>query len=165
MRLDLTAEPTLEEKTIPDGNRLAGWAALVGGLAVSAPVRRPSCVSEYGGGARAVPVVRYAGVHVSGLRHRHGCAAGCAGGLLPGAGLGRELDQGSQQRRRAGGAPVEALDDERQLVPLLSKTSFCDWRLGQGRALARGTRNTLWPSRGVATSQARGADLRQKLPR
>ena len=68
-------------------------------------------------GARTVPVVRYPGVHLSGLRHQHRCAAGCVGGVLPGARFGREPDQGSQQRRRSGGAPVEALDHERQLVP------------------------------------------------
>jgi hypothetical protein len=53
MRLDLKPEPTFQEKTIPDGNRLAGWAALVRGLALSAPVRRPSCISEqHVGGSR-----------------------------------------------------------------------------------------------------------------
>ena len=50
-------EPALirifQEKAIPDGTRLAGWAALVHALAVSGPVRRPSCVSEqYVSGSR-----------------------------------------------------------------------------------------------------------------
>ena len=34
------------DNTIPDGSRLAGWAALVHALAIAAPVRRSSCVSE-----------------------------------------------------------------------------------------------------------------------
>jgi len=35
-----------QEKTVPNGTRLAGWAALVHALAIPGPVRRPSCVSE-----------------------------------------------------------------------------------------------------------------------
>jgi hypothetical protein len=35
-----------QEKTIANGTRLAGWAALVHALAIPGPVRRPSCVSE-----------------------------------------------------------------------------------------------------------------------
>jgi hypothetical protein len=35
-----------QEKTVPDGTKLAGWAALVHALAIQAPVRRPSCISE-----------------------------------------------------------------------------------------------------------------------
>src|ERR1035438_4215599 len=35
------------EKTVPDGARLAGWAALVHALLLAVPVRRPSCVSEH----------------------------------------------------------------------------------------------------------------------
>jgi hypothetical protein len=35
-----------QEKTVPDGGRLAGWAALVHELAIPAPIRRPSCISE-----------------------------------------------------------------------------------------------------------------------
>jgi hypothetical protein len=46
MKLDLGAPSFFQEKRVPDGGRLAGWAALVHGLAISAPVRRPSCVSE-----------------------------------------------------------------------------------------------------------------------
>ena len=35
-----------QEKTVPTGARLAGWAALVQAFAIRGPVRRPSCVSE-----------------------------------------------------------------------------------------------------------------------
>jgi len=35
-----------QEKSVPHGTRLAGWAALVHALAILGPVRRPSCVSE-----------------------------------------------------------------------------------------------------------------------
>jgi hypothetical protein len=35
-----------QEKTIPDGGRLAGWSWFVETFGVRAPVRRPSCVSE-----------------------------------------------------------------------------------------------------------------------
>ncbi len=35
-----------QEKTVPSETRLAGWAALVQAFAISAPLRRPSCVSE-----------------------------------------------------------------------------------------------------------------------
>ena len=35
-----------QEKIVPDGTRLVGWAALVHALALRGPVRRPSCVSE-----------------------------------------------------------------------------------------------------------------------
>ena len=46
MRLAPTPFAVFQEKTIPDGTRLAGWAALVQALALPGPVRRPSCVSE-----------------------------------------------------------------------------------------------------------------------
>jgi hypothetical protein len=46
MKLDLGAPAIFQEKSVPDGSQLAGWAALVQALAISAPVRRPSCVSE-----------------------------------------------------------------------------------------------------------------------
>ncbi len=46
MRLEPAPIPIFQEKTIPDGARLAGWAALVHGLATPGPVRWPSCVSE-----------------------------------------------------------------------------------------------------------------------
>ncbi|MDP8979256.1 MAG: Fic family protein [Acidobacteriota bacterium] len=42
-----------QEKTVPAGAKLAGWAALAHALAIAAPVRRPSCVSgQYVGGSR-----------------------------------------------------------------------------------------------------------------
>src|SRR5271157_3635663 len=46
MKLDLAPIMVFQEKTIPNGTRLAGWAALVHALAIPGPVRRPSCVSE-----------------------------------------------------------------------------------------------------------------------
>ena len=46
MRLELTPTTVFQERTVPDGNRLAGWAALVHELSIAAPVRQPSCVSE-----------------------------------------------------------------------------------------------------------------------
>ena len=46
MRLEAAPIAVFQEKTVPDGTRLAGWAALVQALALQAPVRRPSCVSE-----------------------------------------------------------------------------------------------------------------------
>ncbi len=46
MRVELESVAIFQEKTVPRGARLAGWAALVHALAISAPVRRPSCVSE-----------------------------------------------------------------------------------------------------------------------
>jgi len=53
MKLEAVSQPIFQEKTVPDGGRLAGWAALVQGLAISAPVRRPYCVSEqYVSGSR-----------------------------------------------------------------------------------------------------------------
>ncbi len=46
MKLDLASIAIFQEKTVPEGARLAGWAALFHALAISAPIRRPSCVSE-----------------------------------------------------------------------------------------------------------------------
>jgi Fic/DOC family len=46
MRLETAHLLHFQETIVPDGSRLAGWAALVHALAVNAPVRRPSCVSE-----------------------------------------------------------------------------------------------------------------------
>jgi hypothetical protein len=44
---------TFQERTVPSGTRLAGWAALVRMFGVAAPVRRPACVSEqYVSGSR-----------------------------------------------------------------------------------------------------------------
>jgi hypothetical protein len=46
----MTLEPTpitiFQDKIVPSGTRLVGWAALIHALALPAPVRRPSCVSE-----------------------------------------------------------------------------------------------------------------------
>ena len=46
MKLQLAPAAAFQEKTVPNGARLAGWAALVHALAIPRPVRRPSCVSE-----------------------------------------------------------------------------------------------------------------------
>jgi hypothetical protein len=46
MRLESTPTATFQDNIIPNGTRLAGWAALVQALAIPAPVRRPSSVSE-----------------------------------------------------------------------------------------------------------------------
>lgn len=46
MRLNLNDARAFQENTVPDNAKLAGWAALVHALAIAAPVRRPSCVSE-----------------------------------------------------------------------------------------------------------------------
>jgi hypothetical protein len=53
MKLEAATMPVFQERSVPDGARLAGWAALVHGLRIAAPVRRPSCVSEqYVSGSR-----------------------------------------------------------------------------------------------------------------
>ena len=53
MRLEAAPMPIFQERSVPDGARLAGWAALVHGLRIAAPVRRPNCVSEqYVSGSR-----------------------------------------------------------------------------------------------------------------
>jgi hypothetical protein len=46
MKLAPAPITVFQEKTVPYGTKLAGWAALVHALAVPAPIRRPSCVSE-----------------------------------------------------------------------------------------------------------------------
>ena len=46
MRLDPAPTPIFQEKTIPAGTRLAGWAAFAHTLGIAAPVRRPACVSK-----------------------------------------------------------------------------------------------------------------------
>ena len=46
MPLELAAIPIFQDKTVPVGCKLAGWAALTHALGVQAPVRRPSCVSD-----------------------------------------------------------------------------------------------------------------------
>src|SRR5205085_2027043 len=53
MQLEPPPLTIFQEKSVPDGTRLAGWAALVHTLAIPAPVRYPSCVSEqYVSGSR-----------------------------------------------------------------------------------------------------------------
>jgi hypothetical protein len=46
MRLDLADRPLFQDKLVPNGARLAGWAALVQTFGVRAPVRQPSSVSD-----------------------------------------------------------------------------------------------------------------------
>jgi hypothetical protein len=46
MKLELAPVTVFQEKTVPGGTRMAGWTALAHAFAISAPVRRPSCVSE-----------------------------------------------------------------------------------------------------------------------
>lgn len=46
MNLQKAQPATFQEQTVPQGTRLAGAAALVHELGISAPVRRPSCVAE-----------------------------------------------------------------------------------------------------------------------
>ncbi len=53
MRLEAATATAFQEMLVPDGARLAGRAALVHGLRIAAPVRRPSCVSkQYVSGSR-----------------------------------------------------------------------------------------------------------------
>ncbi|MEX0901372.1 MAG: Fic family protein [Pseudohongiellaceae bacterium] len=46
MRIEQDTPSHLQDWTVPKGTRLTGWAAIVHGLGLRAPVRRPSCVSE-----------------------------------------------------------------------------------------------------------------------
>jgi hypothetical protein len=46
MQIQSPADAIFQEKTIPVGSQLAGWALLVHNFAIPAPVRRPSCVSD-----------------------------------------------------------------------------------------------------------------------
>jgi len=46
MRLDFATPSRFQERLVPPGTRLVGWAGLVHGLSIQAPVRRPSCVSK-----------------------------------------------------------------------------------------------------------------------
>jgi hypothetical protein len=46
MRLEHPSITIFQEKAIPPGTKLAGWAALVQAFAIAAPVRRPYCVSD-----------------------------------------------------------------------------------------------------------------------
>ncbi len=46
MRLELESPASFQDKLVPKGAKLAGWAALVHALGLQAPVRHPSCVSQ-----------------------------------------------------------------------------------------------------------------------
>jgi len=46
MRPKSRAGPVFQERTVPAGSRLAGWALLAHHLGIPAPVRKPSCVSD-----------------------------------------------------------------------------------------------------------------------
>src|ERR1019366_5897607 len=46
MQIETGLIAVFQEKAVPPGCKLAGWAALVRTLAIAAPVRCPSCVSE-----------------------------------------------------------------------------------------------------------------------
>ena len=46
MKLNPAPITIFQEKTVPNGTRPGGWAALVRALAIPGPVRRPSCISE-----------------------------------------------------------------------------------------------------------------------
>jgi hypothetical protein len=53
MRLELGTSAVFQEKSIPQGTRLAGWSALAEALDIAGPVRRPSSVSaQYVSGSR-----------------------------------------------------------------------------------------------------------------
>jgi hypothetical protein len=45
MRIETGSITLFQERTVPPGSRLVGWAALVRALNIPAPVRHPSCVS------------------------------------------------------------------------------------------------------------------------
>jgi len=46
MRLELKTPASFQDKLVPKGTRLAGWAALVHAFGLQSPVRKPSSVSE-----------------------------------------------------------------------------------------------------------------------
>ncbi len=46
MQIDTGPVTIFQERTVPAGSRLAGWAALASALDIAAPVRRPSCISD-----------------------------------------------------------------------------------------------------------------------
>ncbi len=46
MRLEIEVPVSFQDKLVPGGTQLAGWAALVQALGIHAPVRQPSCISE-----------------------------------------------------------------------------------------------------------------------
>lgn len=53
MKLEAASATVFQGKLVTGGARLVGWAALVHGLGVAGPVRRPSCVSgQYVSGSR-----------------------------------------------------------------------------------------------------------------
>jgi Fic/DOC family len=46
MELNVSAPPSFQDRLVPRGTRLAGWAALAHAYRLQAPVRAPSCVAE-----------------------------------------------------------------------------------------------------------------------
>lgn len=46
MRIEFDNLPGFQDRIVPEGTQLVGWAALVQALNLQAPVRQPSCVSE-----------------------------------------------------------------------------------------------------------------------
>ncbi len=46
IHLDLKSPSSFQDRLVPTGAQLAGWAALVQALGIQAPVRQPGCVSE-----------------------------------------------------------------------------------------------------------------------
>lgn len=46
MQLDVSQVAYFQDKPVPPGTELAGWAALVHALGIKAPMREPSCISE-----------------------------------------------------------------------------------------------------------------------
>ena len=46
MQIETGPLAVFQERTVPAGSKLAGWAALVRAFNIQAPVRRPSCVAE-----------------------------------------------------------------------------------------------------------------------
>lgn len=46
MQIETGPLAVFQERTVPAGSKLAGWAALVRAFKIQAPVRRPSCVAE-----------------------------------------------------------------------------------------------------------------------
>ena len=46
MELILEAPPAFQDRLVPKETRLAGWAELVHGLGIAAPVRAPSAIAR-----------------------------------------------------------------------------------------------------------------------
>jgi len=46
MQIETGPLAVFQERSVPAGSRLAGWAALVRAFDIQAPVRHPSCVAE-----------------------------------------------------------------------------------------------------------------------